>query len=74
MLWTYYSLGRRAVSCLCERGLRPGQPECHPHRVEQLNGCRQFNACLCQLASLARQGPESQVAVGLEWTHLEFLG
>src|SRR5205814_8893173 len=54
------SLGREAATCLCERGLRPGQPECHPHHVEQLNGCRQFNACLRQLASLGRQGTESQ--------------
>jgi hypothetical protein len=42
--------------------------------VEQLNGCGQFDACLCPLASLGKQGTESQVAMGLEWTHPEFLG
>ena len=63
-----------ALSGLGERGMCSGQPEGHPHLVEERNGGGQFAACRCQLASLGRQGPERQVAVGLEWTHPEFLG
>jgi hypothetical protein len=48
---------------LRQHSLRPGQPECHRHRLEQSDSRRQFGTGLGEPASLGIQGAEAQVAV-----------
>jgi hypothetical protein len=59
---------------LRQRRLGLRQPECHLHRTIQLDGGDQFSAGLLPSAGRYIQGAETQVTVGLQWTHAECLG
>ena len=58
---------------LCQRRLRLGQPERHLHGTVQLDGGGQLSMGLLLLSRLGVQGAETQVTVGLERAHAEFL-
>src|SRR5882724_6470316 len=59
---------------LCQRHLRLGEPERHLHRLVHLDGCRELSAGRLPLAGRAIQRAQTEMAVGHEWAHAEFLG
>ena len=59
---------------LCQRSFRLRQPERHLHGSVQFDGCRQFGTGLLPLAGFDVEGAETQVTMGLQRAHAEFVG
>jgi hypothetical protein len=58
---------------LRQRSFDAGEPERHLHSTVQLYSSGQLGSCLWALANPGIQGAETAVAVGLEWTHAQFI-
>ena len=62
--------------CLChahQRGLRPGQPECHRHGAVEHHSGGQLGTGLFSPPHLAMEGAEAEITVSQKRAHAEFL-